>query len=359
MRFRVSEILAPTTIGTAGTETIDIKTSDVISRLVIRAEVQDKTNRPSGHLQETISKIEIVDGSEVIYELTGMMANAADFYQAGRAPFQRLTYVDDFYPRLTFNLWFGRYLWDTEWAFDPKRFNNPQIKITWDADAVLAGASDVELSVFADVFPEGTAAPVGFLMSKEVYSYAMSNDAHEYVDLPLDYDLRQLYVQARYDAQYFYTTLNGLRLNIDQGKLVPYDLDGRELEVLMCELFGFYEERVRDEIQTANAPTYITPHERVALGVLGEDDENLRGGGDDHVGGQANIISETSTNKAWLLVQGALPGGVVCMPFGRKEEPKSWLDVAGMKNLELRLLGGSFCAGADTARVAVQQARTY
>lgn len=359
MRYRISELLAPSAIGTAGTETLDIKTADLISRLVIRAEVQDKTNRPSGHLQETISKIEIVDGSEVIYELTGMMANAADFYQAGKAPFQRLVYKDDFYPRLTFNIHFGRWLYDEEWALDPKKFQNPQIKVTWNADEVLAGASDVELSVFADVIPEGGAAPVGFLMSKEIYSYAMANNAHEFVDLPLDYDLRQLYVQARMDAQYFYTTLNGARLNIDQGKLIPFDLDGRELEVLMAETWGYYEERIRDEIQTGADPTYITPHERVAVGVLGVDDENLYMNGDDAVGGQVSIISETSTNKSWILVQGALPGGVICMPFGRKDVPETWLDVAGMKNLELRLLGGTFCAGADTARVAVQQARRY
>lgn len=357
---RIAVPLAETAIGAAGTETVEIKSDDPISRITIIAEIKDKTNRPSGHPWETISRIEVVDGSKAIYELNGRFANALDYYDARRAPVQRLTYVDDFYPVIVCHLWFGRELWDEELALDPRAFDNPQLKITWDADAVFTGATDVDLTVLADVFHNRSAAPKGYLRAWEVKSYTPINDSYEYIDLPVNYPIRKILAGSYEAAQYAYTVLDGYRLNVDQGKWEPFDLDGRQVERHVADLFPPYQERIRDQMQTTSSRTYITPAAQVAGGHWSEEaDEVVYFPADEHVGGTVTVTSETNTNKTWLFVSGYLPHGVVCFPMGKQHSIEDWLDTAPINSLELRLLGGATATGAQTARVAVEQLVRY
>lgn len=359
MRYRIAELTAPRTIGAAGTEVIDIKNRDPISRLFIAAEIQDKINDPSEHPWSTISKIEIVDGSEVIYELTGRMANALDYYDSLMSPRQRLAYVDDFYPRINASLWFGRYLYDRELAFDPTKFRNPQLRITWNADEVFAGATDIELSIFADVFDPRLPSPGGYLRSQEVYSFTLADDSYEYINLPTNHTLRKLLVTARNPAQYWYTTINGFKLDIDNGAYIPFDLDAREVERMIERLYPYYEERVRHEVDPGSTAVYCTPYDRVSAGILSEEDQNVYNNTDDNVGGQVLLTPENDADKVWVNIRGILPQGCACFPFGNPGDPDDWFDVGGINNIELRLLGGSSTAGAHTARVGIQEYVRY
>src|SRR4030067_1094976 len=75
------------TLGDSGTETIDLAVVDPLSELLIK--VKNK-NGASGNknnpIMRNITKIEIVDGANVIYSLSGPMAQSMSYYQRGVLP---------------------------------------------------------------------------------------------------------------------------------------------------------------------------------------------------------------------------------------------------------------------------------
>jgi hypothetical protein len=204
MNHRNSVLLTPKDVGASGTEIVDLNFPDVISRLTIAF---NAVNPGSITIQEVaaanVPKIEIVDGSDVLFSLTGMQAHALDFFDTGRQYSCGGSYVATWglVAYLTIN--FGRWLFDKELGFDPKKFTNPQLKITYDEDVAVASCVSNTLGVMADMFDEAEAKPVGFLMNKEQFSYTPVAGATETIELPVDYPYRKLIVQARVPDLWF------------------------------------------------------------------------------------------------------------------------------------------------------------
>ncbi|GAI91368.1 unnamed protein product, partial [marine sediment metagenome] len=57
-------------------------------------------------------------------------------FDLGYMPFMHHNEVAGVTHHWCFPIHFGRHLNDPEWIFDPKKFRNPQLRITWDLAAV-------------------------------------------------------------------------------------------------------------------------------------------------------------------------------------------------------------------------------
>ena len=134
MNYRLAKLLSPEDLGTAGTKVIDINVSDVISRIDIIFRTKNGDTAFEDHPAGNITKIEMVDGSDVLFSLSGREAQALNFYDRGRPADNHMTGSNGEYMRAIFGLDFGKYLFDPTLAFDPSKFINPQLKITWDED---------------------------------------------------------------------------------------------------------------------------------------------------------------------------------------------------------------------------------
>lgn len=358
MFYRNSVLLSPADVGGSGTKIIDINFPEVISRLTI---IFQAFNPGSITIQEVaaanIPKIEIVDGSNVLFSLTGMQTEALDHFDTGNKYICNGSFVPTWGLDAVMNINFGRFLGDPLLAFDPKKFVNPQLKITFDEDAAVASAITNELSVIADIFDEKAITPTGFLMNKELYSYIPVAGATEEIDLPSDYPYRKLVVQARVNDLWFGGIIANLKLTEDNDRKIPMDLDAVRLEKWLEKVNGYYGCAVLTDLNTATGVTcYYAPTQ----GIRMSPDVFCTGGMLDNVPfGYSNLLKTTTmTGVTPIDIRGMFPHGCLNVPFGNQQDVADAYDVKG-KNLKLKLKAGSGKTFTETFRIFTQQIRSY
>jgi len=219
--YRITTLLASEDASTAATKTIDINLTNPISKIVVQFKGTNNGATPTAHGAKMVSKIELVDGSDVLYSCSGIESQAVTYYGEGRMPFMVNEYRNDVMNIQTFEIPFGRWLWDEKLALDPSRFKNLQLKITHNKASGGSSPDAGTLSVFAYVFDEKRITPIGFLMTKELYSYTLTSSAHEYIDLPTDYPYRLLIVQSLAAGKQPWEQYNKIKLSIDHDRYVP------------------------------------------------------------------------------------------------------------------------------------------
>jgi len=130
MNYRMASIVSEETIIPAKTKVIELDMKDIVSRLQINVELEMDGTVLGDNLAAVVSNIELVDGSEVLFSMSGKECQALDYYQTGVMPYMAITDMDNNDAIITYNINFGRWLYDNKLAFDPTKFNNPQLKIT-------------------------------------------------------------------------------------------------------------------------------------------------------------------------------------------------------------------------------------
>jgi len=367
VKYRDTYLEDEKTISDAGTETIDLDLADPITELYIEMEATNgATSNIANPIARNISKIEIVDGSEVLFSLSGQQAIASAAFDLGYFPNRDISGVGGETQRDSFPIRFGRYLGDRELAFDPKRFTNPQLKITWDLATVNAlGATGYtsgsgKLTVVARVMEGLSPAPGRFLMTKEHYSWTTAASGDERIDLPTDYPYRRLMVRSYEAGIALSAALTKLKLSVDQDKYVPFSLNAEELTRFMQEAYGRFEIALRE---------YAADGGTVELWL----DESLRGL---IAAAAADVISAVTgwsaarastvemvdsggiavanaNNNFWA--SGLCPESTYAIPFGKQDDIADWFQAQEYGSIRLFATQGN---AGGAASVFIQQLRT-
>jgi len=361
MNYRYATVLAEKSLGAAGTETIDINVLDPISRLDIvwQPTFMDKANLAA--LPVGISKIELVDGSDVLHSLNGRVNQALCLYDRRVPTLNHGMFVGGAKLHCTMGIDFGRFLYDPELAFDPTKFRNPQLKITH--DRALLGALTVThtLEVFAHLFDERVISPVGFLMAKEHKAYvAASENSYEYTDLPTDHPIRQLLLRGYHSQQDPTDVVDYLKLSEDNDKRIPLDL---ELQTYVNRMKGVWEiiqEVVMDYIDTVGGYSkYVTPTDRATIlagsGNVSHDywvEGGIEGG---YIQRYCDYVSGFHSG----IVHGYLPHHCIQFPFGRQDQIDDWYDVTRLGSLIARTQSAGEYGDGSEISIILQQLRRY
>lgn len=358
MNYRTTELIAETDVGTAGTKTLDITLSDVISRI----QVKFATRNPAGALTITetevanLPKVELVDGSDVLFSLSGMLAQAMDFFDTLKPNQSNGSFVPSWDLVCMVNMNFGRYLWDPELALDPKRFNNPQLKIQHSEAAAVTNTVDNKLTVLADVFDEKAVSPLGFLMNKELKAYNGVANAWEETDLPVDFPHRKLIIQARQADLWLGAILAHIKLTENNDKKIPLDMDIKHLERWLESIWPpYWQHMVADLDQTTGDVLYTIPTQGLTMdgnpvtsAILNAIPFSY------HNTIKSNVSADIGYEA--FEVQGYLPHGCLCIPFGLQNDYSDWYNASG-KSLILKIKAGELQSG--TIHIANQQLRRY
>lgn len=355
---RITEILAAEAASTAGTKVIDLNLTELVSRLTVQFKGTCSTGVPTAHPAKMVSKVELVDGSDVLFSLSGQEIQALNFYEQREMSPAALMYVNDVQSIVTLNLNFGRYLWDPKLAVDPARFSNLQLKVTHNK-ASGGGAPDAgELSVFANVMEKSDASPTGFLMSKEIQSYALTSSAHEYINLPIDYPYRRLIIASLAAGKQPWEQYNKLKLSIDNDRQVLINnLSVSTLVKLMPGAREFEEFLVGTGTGSAET-TYVTPTMWTFISCLGLNSALSSIVPAQSYGGSLSVNTD-SAEVYQLHVRGRCPHGALDIPFGIPDEPESWLSVAKLGALKADITAGSSVGSSSTCELVSQQLRAY
>lgn len=358
MKHRWAELLAAETITAAATKTIDIDLMDPISRLSVLMKLTNSSNTPTDHPDKALVKLEIVDGSDVIASLNGMEIRALNFYERSLEPYANLIYLNDVMTLLEFNINFGRFLWDKELAFDPKKFKNPQIKIQHSLGLGGSAPDSMDLRVRADVFDEDAPAPMGFLMPKEIYSYSLASSGNEYIDLPTDYPVRILMPLSRAASKAPHEQYNQLKLTEDMDKKTILEGYTSDFAKVVAGLYPTFKDLLYGGASAAGVAHFITPcfdaypslnSEGVAGYIYTEAFVN---------GGTKTIYGSTTENFHGIYT-GRCPHGAIGFPMGNLQNPEEWWDVSKLKSARLKVTAGSSVESSSTLQLVLQQLRKY
>ena len=358
MNYRSSEILASESIATAGTKTIDINLKDVISRISLQVKLTGTGTDPTAHPAKAVSKIEIVDGSNVVFSMKGVAAQALDFYDTSREPGNALAYANDVQAIAVFNLNFGRRLYDDKLALDPAKFNNLQLKISHNLALGGQAPDAATLSVRADVFDEKAPSLLGYLCSKEHYSVPDLSSDVNYIDLPTDFILRKMLIQGNADDKMPFEQFNQVRLSEEHDKKVVLEGYTSDFIKLFAMQWPVYHELLMGYALTTTNNFFVTPTYWPYYAVMSDDALGYTMTAN-FAGGQAQDIRGSTAGVFRGVLRGYCPHGAVPFPFGLQDDLSDWYDVTRLGSLRLKLTQGSSVSGSESIDIITQQLRTY
>ena len=358
MNYRNYKFLARETFSADTTKVIDINMQDPISSIVLGFEFSKTDHIVTLHPMASITKIELVDGSDVLYSLDGYEAEALDWYNNGgnlRSNYNMQQTASDVSRYV--GIHFGRHLWDEEYAFDPKMFTNPQLRITLDIDAWAAAADYLYITAWANLFDERPVSLKGFFMSKELKQWTMADNTHEYTDLPTDYPYEGIYVRAYLAGTEPNSCIENIKISEDQDKKIPFDMGGQE--VLRCMLNNYppVSEEIVCSPHTVARYVWVTPTTRVhAVGqpwaAAAADQGTTCYNGE---GGRLSIITASAASNTQVIVRGYVPHCVYRLPCSVRENPDTYYDVTRIGSLRADIEG----AAAAQGFIFLQQLRGY
>jgi len=358
MKYRIATLLPEEAQTAAGTKTIDIDISDIISRIQIKLDRLKSKNTMDAHPAADITKIELVDGSDVLFSMTGYEAQGLNIYDRRCGSMCEGTCINANDQISHYGLDFGRRLWDDELAFDPKKFTNPQLKVTHTLATSDTGVTSGTMEVRAWTFDEKKPSPVGFLQSKEIYTYTCgAANSYEYIELPKDYPLRKLLIRGYRDGYQPADQITEFRLDENVEKKIPIDIG---VETYYSFMLGYWEpvkELIAGYSTSPYYTFYVTPTWYWQSVVLSQHSNFGPFIDTAYPGGK---IAVSATGSVWFegYVTGYFPNHCIEVPFGVQDDINDWYDITGLEKVRLRLkAGGSGTSG--TAQVVLQQLRNY
>lgn len=357
MKYRHTEIMANSDLGPAGTHLVDLNVTDPISRITLRFAPLGGSFIPAAHPATSIVRLELIDGSDVLYGLTGQVGQALNIFDKSNPTFTSIPYMTGQPCNIALNIDFGRYLWDKELAFDPKKFKNPQIRLTHNEALWQALCTIHTFQIYAHMFDEKEISPMGFLSAKEIKAYVPVATGFEYTDLPTDYSMRKLIVQPYRLAGGPRGIVDHYRLNEDNDKRVVFDGDLFDLRSWLDSDCGRVDDNIIMNCPLAGRAGYATAHHLDSVGGF-----NLTASNALAVvtaGNQLTVTPATAAANVMIRASGVNPHACVPFPFGDQMDINDWYDVQQKGTVELRLRGGPAAVATDTVRIAVQQMRPY
>ncbi len=356
MNYRISKLLAHKAYTADGTEVIDINLSDMISFFTIEFGSVAADNVHDNTPMDALTKIELIDGSDVLFSLDGVEAEALDWYQrGGRSMTNWNMWLTGNESDRAITIMFGRDLYDPLYALNPNNYKNLQLRITLDISEGGCSPATVYLTVNAGVFDEKSISPVGFFTSKEIKQYTMADTVHEYTDLPTDYSYRALYFRAVLAGTEPVQCLTNIKLSEDQDKRIPYDITQNDLARQIQGNYPLVEEECFSVCQTSQTTIFCMPTTGVVAHVTSwaAAVAELNVGAYDGDGGRLYLDAATASGNVQVSIKGSIPHCVFELPFGRKDDPTDWYNVSGIGSLKLDITGGAAAQG----HIFLQQVR--
>ena len=355
---REVELRKKESIATAKVETIDLSLVDPVSALDIIVKKVNTNRTPIAHPGKIIKKIEVIDGSDVLFSMNGQDCIALDYYQNGQVPGAMTNYETGQWSMVHCRINFGRMLWDEAYALDPKRFSNVQIKIEHDIDLGGSTGTVGDFSLYAHVFDDKVIQPKGFLLTKEIYSFLPVANAWKYIDMPEDWPIRALMFGANECEDGPEYNLANIKVHEADGKRILVESETERYMFQTARRDPIYSEHII--CKPAGGDTmlsfYGAPHWEREPSLMSEtvgQDMALTTA----AGCLYKVMNESGGIMAGFL-HGHAPFGQVYIPFGNPAGDEYWdIKRAGSGRLELQ--GGATPDTDEFVRVFCQQVRSY
>lgn len=370
MRWRDVVLREDHTLADSGTTIIPINITDQITAIFIKAQATNgATSCQNVRVHEDIDKIELVDGSEVLFSCSMLQAMALNFYETGRLPYFKWDEGAAAAQYDTCMILFGRYVGDKGLMLDPRKFKNLQLKITH--SLTISGTAGFatttgRLTVIAKALAMPTPLePGGCKVSKEIYSWSTAGAGDERVEFPVDRDHIGFMLRVFATTVGMHEHISRVKVTIDEDKYIPLDM--RMLELIAHNHDHFGEAIIQQKLLQTDADTfesrigYLQSYLANACADLdyasidAEDDGNLTL--------QLltfavtpTIAKATADHAVLVRAQGLCPFNTVYWRWDLPDRPNHTLRVDPLKSII-----GKFtqATAAGAASIVCQQIRNY
>jgi hypothetical protein len=360
MNNRLATLLNREDATTAATKVIDINVLEPISAFSIQFRGTNNGSTPTACPAKMIKLVELVDGSDVLESLSGVELQALNICEANERIYYENNYIDNQTTIAALTLNFGRFLYDEQLALDPNKFKNLQLRLTHDK-ALGGSAPDAgALSVFAHTFDEKVISPVGFLVNREIMSYAMVSSAHQYIDLPVSYPVRKLMIKSLFAGKQPYEQYNKITLFTDEQKKVFIN-NVNVSDLLRCfapQSNPYFEEKLRCMWTTGNVTHYCVSTFDTAVAGAPDVGEAAYLEPLASYGGTVGVKGSAAAT-ATIIATGKCPHGMFVIPFGKELEMGDWFDTRKIGSWKLDITAGDSVGSGSTCEIITQQVRSY
>jgi len=295
--------------------------------------------------------------------MTGYTNQALAYYNRGKVAMENGQHVATLDQVDTFAIDFGRFQYDPLLAFDPQRFTNPQLKITWDENGADLNCSVNYLEIWAELFDEKVINPIGFLSGREIWSSAFGvSDAYSEVGLPEDEVIRQILVRGYRDGYTPLSQFDEVRLDENMSERIPFDYTdlGKYVDRMKAH-WPMMEVPIIFETGTAGRLYYFpaTDGRAFVLALAGNDAgyPYLETASAFAAGGKATLYGSLTYIQYIGMSKGWMPWHCIQFPMGKQDDIDDWFDPAGKKpRFRIRAAG----SGEDgTGTVVIETLHKY
>ena len=367
MKYRDIELYYQQSLDDVGTKIIDLRTTDPISAIRLGfTGTNGSTSNVDNRLNDVITKIELVDGSDQLLSLSLKEAQALEFRRKGKMPFMRPGELASGAQEEAVLLIFGRSLWDPEYYMDLTKFRNPQLKITTNIAAIRAAgvtgflSGSLKVTIDLHVIQEGAPASKGFFMAKNVYGFTSGTSGDEHIDMPMDYPYAGLMIRAFIAGNDVDENISKIKINCDAGKFIPLekyvkDVYKQEEQDRGPGMLKYWIYRANNDVVThdLNHDPVIslvpTAYNRV-FGVGYSWSSRFSLYLLDNAG-----AGVTAKEQLLLTVLGSCPHSTIYVPFGLMPEPATYFDPKVFGDIDLVLTQ----AAVSAVDVVLLQLRSF
>ena len=336
------------------TDKIELPESGDLSALMVRfggttASNLKRTTGGKWRIRDYITDIVLkVNGTAELCHIDARQLAAIHFFDQGEMPFDKThnystAAVDDWYM-----LNFGRYPCDEDLGVQLGNYENPELWITNDASSSEFSALSLDLVAIMR-WKGGRGFPAGYLNKKEFKSWTGVRAETERTKLPTKHACRRILLQSipELDSSNIYKTnmfnpMENVKLTFKSGAEIFYD---GHSEIMARILHFLSKGYVRTSLAAGfnadvgffNGIGYVNGRAAVAgprdgavaatfptiEGNRTDATQKLEGGGDDEM--------------PEMLFQGICPENVMGFVFDHDPNPRTWLDLALEKQVELEI----------------------
>ncbi len=352
-------------------KTWDLKYTDPISALYLEFDcVNGTTSNKGNFISDIITKVEIVDGGKPLYELPLDLLEALHFYKTKKMPPLFPSEWPSGNNRHGVMMMFGRKLWDTDFAFNPQSYKNPQLKISWDLGAVRTvsattafATGTLKISAIAKIL-QGVGAPPSFLSAREVETFTMATSGSKKVEMWTDYPWRMLMLKSFLQGKDIDECVSYLTLNCDSGAFKP--LDNRYVHQLLKDAFiEFGVGRMKHDIFCSHQEAirllfnkepslYAYSWEDSTPNIIGVRYTWSSEGKLDITDNAGTAVTDDASYTA--VEEGHAPHATLAIPFGDMDRPDQWFNAKEFGGIDLFLYAPATGA-AGVSSVVLEQVR--
>jgi hypothetical protein len=358
MNYRDVVLISDETATTPTTRTIPLSVTDMISQIDIEYKATSAGTQLAAHPAANVSKIQVVDGSDVLWALSGLECQGLEFYDVGKPSYN---FVTDSPPAMaisTYRINFGRYLWDPSLGLDCSKFKNPQLLITHNYRTADTAATTAVMSVTERAFDKKVPSFVGFLSAKEIFNYTCgAQGSMQQVVIPRDRVLRKLMLQGVGNGYWPYQIYDQLKLSENNDAAIPLNTYTTKLEKWIHTKYGRFEEYLGAQLVSGGRTYYTMPTFDMRIAGLGVTAAEVITDAATSITNPTTILS-AQQGLAYLGISGYDPHGCLPIEFGDQQNIDDWYDVTGLGSLNLNIIAGS-AAGAGSVNVVTEQKRLY